>query len=165
MNIEPVLAGLLRFGEDEWIGLWVIADDVAQDLGVEDWAENLEATLALVRELLRRGYRAGDSPLENDAVHSHLGPTRMPRPSSISSDGNGYAERTYLPGVTLPGSPPRDSAAPMAELGLLGWLASAPETTTPRLFALGVGGMIVLGMGIYMLHRHIERRIREIRSL
>jgi hypothetical protein len=69
MNIEPVLAGLLRFGEDEWIGLWVIADDVAQDLGVEDWAENLQATLALVRELLRRGYRAGDSPLENDAVH------------------------------------------------------------------------------------------------
>jgi hypothetical protein len=34
-----------------------------------------------------------------------------------------------------------------------------------RLFALGVGGMIVLGMGIYMLHRHIERRIGEIRSL
>ena len=33
------------------------------------------------------------------------------------------------------------------------------------LFALGVGGMIVLGMGIYMLYRHIERRIREIRSL
>ena len=53
----------------------------------------------------------------------------------------------------------------VAEIGLLGWLASAPETTTPRLFALGVGGMIVLGMGIYMLHRHIERRIREIRSL
>ena len=53
----------------------------------------------------------------------------------------------------------------VAEIGLLGWLASAPETTTPRLFALGVGGMIVLGMGIYILHRHIERRIREIRSL
>jgi hypothetical protein len=69
MNIEPVLAELLRFGEDEWIGLWVIADDVAQDLGVEDRAENLEATLALVRELLRRGYRPGDSPLENDGVH------------------------------------------------------------------------------------------------
>ena len=33
------------------------------------------------------------------------------------------------------------------------------------LFALSAGGMIVLGMGIYMLHRHIERRIREIRSL
>jgi hypothetical protein len=53
----------------------------------------------------------------------------------------------------------------VAEIGLLGWLASAPETTTHRLFALSVGGMIVLGMGIYMLHRHIERRIREIRSL
>ena len=53
----------------------------------------------------------------------------------------------------------------VAEIGLLGWLASAPETTTPRLFALGVGGMIVLGMGIYMLHLQIERRIREIRSL
>jgi hypothetical protein len=94
----------------------------------------------------------------------------MPRPSLISSDGNGCAEQTFLPGVTLRGSPPRDSAAPMAELdgvkeelvylrlwlgimvvaeiGLLGWLAAAPETTTPRLFALGVGGMIVLGMSL-----------------
>lgn len=53
----------------------------------------------------------------------------------------------------------------VAEIGLFGWLASAPETTTPRLFALGVGGMIGLGMGIYMLHRHIEQRITDIRSL
>ena len=35
----------------------------------------------------------------------------------------------------------------------------------PRLFALGVGGIIVLGLGIYRLHRQIKRRIKQIRSL
>jgi hypothetical protein len=36
--------------------------------------------------------------------------------SLITSDGNGCAEPTFPPGVTLPGSLPRDSAASMAEL-------------------------------------------------
>lgn len=53
----------------------------------------------------------------------------------------------------------------VAEIGLLGWIASAPETTTPRLFALGVGGIIVLGIGVYMLHGQIKRLLEEIRSL
>jgi hypothetical protein len=53
----------------------------------------------------------------------------------------------------------------VVELSLCGWLASAPDTTTPRLFALAVGGMIVLGMSIYVLHRQIKRRIEAIRSL
>lgn len=87
----------------------------------------------------------------------------MPRPSLISSDGNGCAEQTFLLGVTLPGSLPRDSAASMAELE--GVKDELVYLRLWLLFALGVGGMIVLGMGIYMLHRHIERRIREIRSL
>ena len=81
----------------------------------------------------------------------------------ISSDGNGCAEQTFLLGVTLPGSLPRDSAASMAELE--GVKDELVYLRLWLLFALGVGGMIVLGMGIYMLHRHIERRIREIRSL
>ena len=46
MSIEAVLQALLQFGEDDWIGLWVIAEDVAEDLGIREWAENLEATLA-----------------------------------------------------------------------------------------------------------------------
>src|SRR5687768_13857991 len=53
----------------------------------------------------------------------------------------------------------------VAEISLLGWIASTPETTAPRLFALGVGGIIVLGMGIYRLHRQIKHRIKQIRSL
>jgi hypothetical protein len=53
----------------------------------------------------------------------------------------------------------------VAEISLCGWMASAPDTTTPRLFALAVGGMMVLGIGIYVLHRQIKRRIEAIRSL
>jgi hypothetical protein len=33
------------------------------------------------------------------------------------------------------------------------------------LFAFGVGGIMVLGIGIYMLHRKIKRRINQIRTL
>ena len=55
--------------------------------------------------------------------------------------------------------------AVVAEISLLGWLATAPESTPSRLFTLGVGGIIVLGMGIYTLHRQIKRRIKQLRSL
>jgi predicted cobalt transporter CbtA len=74
----------------------------------------------------------------------------MPRPSLISSDGNGCAEQTFLPGVTLPGSLPRDSAASMAEL---------------RLLTLAFAVTMVLAMGIFLLHRRIKRRIEQIWSL
>src|SRR5687768_3077587 len=118
---------------------------------------------------------------------SHLGPTRMPRPSLISSDGNGCAEQTFLPGVTLPGSLPRDSAASMAELdgvkeqlvylrlwlgiivvaeiSLIGWIASAVDTASLRLLTLAFAVTMVLAMGIFLLHRRIKRRIEQIWSL
>jgi len=53
----------------------------------------------------------------------------------------------------------------VAEISLVGWVASAAETATPRLFALGIVGIIVLGLGVLFLHREIERRITEIREL
>jgi hypothetical protein len=53
----------------------------------------------------------------------------------------------------------------VAEISLLGWVASAAEATAPRLFAITVGGIIVLGVIIYRLHRQIKRRIKQIRSL
>jgi hypothetical protein len=53
----------------------------------------------------------------------------------------------------------------VAEISLLGWMASAAETTAPRLFAIAVGGIMVLGMIIYRLHRQIKRRIKQVRSL
>jgi hypothetical protein len=69
MNIEAVLEELVGWGEDDWIGLWLISAYVAEDLGVEDPQQNLEVTVALVKELLKRGFRAGDSPLQTDGVH------------------------------------------------------------------------------------------------
>jgi hypothetical protein len=53
----------------------------------------------------------------------------------------------------------------VAEVSLVGWVASAAETATPRLFALGVVGIIVLGLGAFLLHRQIERLIAAIRDL
>jgi hypothetical protein len=53
----------------------------------------------------------------------------------------------------------------VAEVSLMAWIASAPETTTPRLFAIGVGGIIGLGIGVYLLHQQIKRCIEEVRSL
>jgi drug/metabolite transporter superfamily protein YnfA len=55
--------------------------------------------------------------------------------------------------------------AVVAEISLFGWIASASETTAPRLFSLAVGGIMVLGAMIYRLHRQIKRRIKQIRSL
>jgi hypothetical protein len=69
MNIEAVLDGLLRFAQDDWIGLWVVASDVEEELGIDDPTKNLEITLVLVKELLKRGLRAGDSPVGNSGVH------------------------------------------------------------------------------------------------
>jgi len=78
MNIDAVLEGLVQFGEDDWIGLWVIAADMAGELDVDDWKENLEITLVLVRELLKRGFRAVDSPLRSDGVHFAPWPDQDP---------------------------------------------------------------------------------------
>jgi hypothetical protein len=187
MNIEPVLAGLLRFGEDEWIGLWVIADDVAQDLGVDDWAENLEATLPWSGSSLGAATVQEIHLLRTTPFTSQPGPTRMSKLSLISSDGNGCAEQTFLAGVTLHGSLPRDSAASMpeldgvreqlvylrlwlgiivvAEISLIGWTASAVDTASPRLLTLAFAVTMVLAMGIFLLHRRIKRRIEHVWGL
>jgi hypothetical protein len=53
----------------------------------------------------------------------------------------------------------------VAEISLIGWLASALETATPRLLFLAIVGMMLLGASIFLLHREIERRIERIRRL
>jgi len=78
MNIEAVLSELAGFGEDDWIGLWLIAAYAAEDLGVTDHEKNLEITVVLVQELLRRGFQAGDSPVYNDGVHFTAWPDQRP---------------------------------------------------------------------------------------
>lgn len=78
MNIDAVLDGLVQFGEDDWIGLWVISQDVEELLGIKDPNENLEVTLVLVREILKRGFRAGESPERTDGVHFIAWPDQDP---------------------------------------------------------------------------------------
>jgi hypothetical protein len=53
----------------------------------------------------------------------------------------------------------------VADISLIGWTAAALETSSARLLSVAVVAIIVLGSGIFLLHRMIGRRIREIRSL
>ena len=53
----------------------------------------------------------------------------------------------------------------VAEISIVGWLASAVETASVRLFALAIATAILLGFGIFLLHRQIQRRIDEIGRL
>ena len=62
MDIEEVVEGFMDMAEDDWVGLGFISNDVAEVLGAEQSEQNLELTLAVVRELLKRGLLAGGSP-------------------------------------------------------------------------------------------------------
>ncbi|MGQ0652649.1 MAG: hypothetical protein ACT4P4_10350 [Betaproteobacteria bacterium] len=53
----------------------------------------------------------------------------------------------------------------VAEISLLGWLASAVETAAVRLVWLAIGAVILLGCGVYLLDRRIQRLIDEIGRL
>ena len=77
MNIEEIVDGLAHDGEDDWIALWIIVDDVAEELGLEDSQAQLEATPLVVRQLLRRGFLAGESP-EHSTVHFIAWPDQDP---------------------------------------------------------------------------------------
>jgi hypothetical protein len=78
MNNDAVLDGLLSFGEDDWIALWMIADDVEQELGIEASSEILEATVDLVKGLLKHGFLAGDSPVQNNGIDFRPWPNQNP---------------------------------------------------------------------------------------
>lgn len=53
----------------------------------------------------------------------------------------------------------------VAEISVIGWLASVVETASIRLLALAIATAILLGFGIFLLHRQIQRRIDEIGKL
>jgi hypothetical protein len=53
----------------------------------------------------------------------------------------------------------------VSEISLLGWIAAAVEAAPSRLLALAVAVIIALGLSIFRLHRGIEHRIGQIRSL
>ena len=53
----------------------------------------------------------------------------------------------------------------VADISLVGWLASAGDTATPTLVSFAVAVVIVLSLGIFLLHRKIEHRIEQIGRL
>jgi len=53
----------------------------------------------------------------------------------------------------------------VAEISLVGWLASAVDSASSRLLALAIAAAVLLGLGIFLLHRQIQRRIDEIGRL
>ena len=53
----------------------------------------------------------------------------------------------------------------VAEISLIGWIASAVDTASLRLLTLAIAVTMVLAMGIFLLHRRIKRRIEQIWNL
>jgi hypothetical protein len=53
----------------------------------------------------------------------------------------------------------------VADISLVGWLASAADGTRPVLISLAVITIALVTIGIVMVHRQIERRIDQIGKL
>jgi hypothetical protein len=53
----------------------------------------------------------------------------------------------------------------VTDISLVGWLASTVDTATVTLLSFAIVGIIVLSLGIFLLHRQIERRIEQIGRL
>ena len=53
----------------------------------------------------------------------------------------------------------------VAEISLVGWIASAVNSASATLLSLAIATAVLLGLGIFLLHRQIQRRIEEIGRL
>ena len=53
----------------------------------------------------------------------------------------------------------------VTEITLVGWLISTPIRSDATLWFMGVFGAFLLGSGIVLVHRQIERRIDQIGKL
>jgi len=51
------------------------------------------------------------------------------------------------------------------EIALVGWLISTPISTNATVWFIGAFGAVLLGTGIFLVHRQIERRIDQIGRL
>lgn len=69
MDKQKLVEELFSCAQDDWLALWMIAGDVEAELDSDDPEETREATIDVVRELLKHGLRAGDSPVNGDCVH------------------------------------------------------------------------------------------------
>jgi len=48
---------------------------------------------------------------------------------------------------------------------LVGWLITSARTADPVLWSIAAVGAVLLGVGIFLLHRQVERRIDQIGKL
>jgi len=53
----------------------------------------------------------------------------------------------------------------VTEITLVGWLISTPTSGNPTLWFIAAFDAVVLGVGIYLVHRQVERRIDQIGKL
>jgi hypothetical protein len=53
----------------------------------------------------------------------------------------------------------------VTEITLVGWLISTPTSAGSTLWFIGAFGAVLLGVGIFLVHRQIERRIDQIGKL
>lgn len=53
----------------------------------------------------------------------------------------------------------------VTEITLVGWLISTPISEDTTLWFIGAFGAALLGTGIFLVHRQIERRIDQIGKL
>jgi hypothetical protein len=53
----------------------------------------------------------------------------------------------------------------VTEITLVGWLISTPTSGNPTLRFIAAFGAVVLGAGIYLVHRQVEHRIDQIGKL
>ena len=51
------------------------------------------------------------------------------------------------------------------EITLAGWLISTPTSANSTLWFIGAFGAVLLGAGIFLVHRQVERRIDQIGRL
>ena len=53
----------------------------------------------------------------------------------------------------------------VSEITLAGWLISTRSTEDPTVWSIGALGGILLGIGVYLMHRQVERRIEQVGKL
>jgi putative solute:sodium symporter small subunit len=53
----------------------------------------------------------------------------------------------------------------VTEITLVGWLISTPTSGNPTLWFIAAFGALLLGVGIYLVHRQVERRIDQMGKL
>jgi hypothetical protein len=53
----------------------------------------------------------------------------------------------------------------VTEITLVGWLISTPTSGNPTLWFIAAFGAVLLGVGVFLVHRQVERRIDQIGKL